>query len=243
MDQSVTFYLVLALSALAAGIAKSGVPGMAMLGAAFVPLVMPAKLSTGYVLPFLLFADIIAIVYWRRVAVIRYILSLLPAMCVGVIAGFLLMIRIPDAVYGKVLGSILLILLMLDALCRYLKIRITGNSRYFAQGAGFIAGIMSMLANAAGPVIMLYLLAMNMSKEQFVGTCAWIYFAIGIFKIPFSIALTLLTLDSFSINLMLLPCVILGSALGVYLLRKISDPLFEKIMWVMVLIGGIKLFF
>ena len=242
MEQSFVFYPVLAFSALTAGISKSGVPGMAMVGSVFVPLVMPAKLSTAYVLPFLLFADIIAVTYWRRAAVMRYIVALLPAMFTGIIAGFLLMDRIPDAVYGKVLGSIVLLLLLLDAVCRHRKIRIPENSRLFAWGMGLLAGIMTMLANAAGPAMMLYLLTMNISKEQFVGTGAWIYLAINIFKIPFSVALGLMTPDSFSTNVMLLPCVILGSFLGVRLMRRISGPVFEKMMRLMVLLGGIKLF-
>jgi len=243
MEQSIVFYLVLGGSALTAGISKSGVPGVAMLGAVFVPMVMSAKLSTAYVLPFLLFADIIAIAYWRRSAVMRYIIALLPAMFTGIIAGFFVMDRIPDAVYGKVLGSIVILLLSMDAVCRHLKIRIPEHSRIFAWGMGFLAGVMTMLANAAGPALMLYLLTMNISKEQFVGTSAWIFFAINLFKVPFSIALGLMTLDSLNVNLMLLPCVILGSILGVHLMRRISGPMFEKMMRVMVLIGGIKLFF
>ena len=243
MEQSFLFYLVLAVSALTAGIAKSALPGVAMLGAVFVPLVMSAKLSTGYILPFLIFADIIAIIYWRRAAVMRYLIALLPAMFVGIIAGFVLMDRIPDAVYGKVLGSIVILLLGMDAVCRHRNIRIPENCRLFAWGMGFLAGIMTMLANAAGPVLMIYLLTRNISKEQFIGTGAWIYFAVNVCKVPFSAALGLMTLDSLGVNLLLLPCVIVGSILGVRLAHRISGAMFEMLMRVMVLVGGVKLFF
>jgi len=237
------FYLVLAVSALIAGVAKSGVPGTAILGSVLVPLVMPAKLSTGYVLPFLLFADIIAVAYWRKAAVMRYLVMLLPSMFAGVIAGFFLMGHIPDAIYGKALGSIVLLLLATDAVCRRKNIQIPQNSRLLAYGMGFLCGVMTMMANAAGPVMMLYLLAMNITKEQFVGTNAWIFLINNAFKLPFSAALGLLTPGSFSINLILFPFVILGSVIGVFLVRRISGPSFEKLMRVMVLIGGIKLFF
>jgi uncharacterized membrane protein YfcA len=243
VEHSAAFYCVLALSALVSGIAKSGVPGMGMLSSVFVPLVMPAKLSTGYVLPFLLFADVIAVACWRRSVVARYIAALLPAMFTGIVVGFLIMDRIPDAVYGRVLGCIVILLLILDATCRRLKIRIPENSRLFAWSMGFLAGVMTMLANAAAPAMMLYLLAMKISKDEFVGTGAWIYFAINLFKMPFSIALGLITPDSFTINLMMLPFIILGSIAGVFLLRRISGPLFEKLMRIMILAGGIKLLF
>ena len=243
MEQSFLFYLALAFSALTAGISKTGVPGVAIVGSVLVPLVMPAKLSTGYVLPFLLLADIIAVAYWRRAAVMRYITALLPPMFAGIILGFLIMDRIPDAIYGKVLGGIVILLVIMDAACRRRNIRIPENSRIFAWSMGLLAGVMTMLANAASPAMMLYLLAMKISKEQFVGTGAWIYFAINAFKVPFSISLGLMSLESVKLNLMLLPCIILGSILGVCLIRRISGPLFEKIMRIMVLIGGIKLCF
>ena len=243
MEHSTAFYLVLAFSALMAGVAKSGVSGSHLLGVVCVPLVMSAKLSTGYILPFLLFADIIAVAYWRRSAVLRYIAALLPAMFVGIIVGYFLMGRIPDVVYGKVLGSIIILLLVLDAVRRHFKISIPENSRGFAWGMGFLAGVMTMVANAAGPVMMLYLLTINMSKEQFVGTSAWIFLVVNAFKVPFSVSLGLMTLESLGVNLMLLPCVILGSVIGVHIMRRLSGPAFEKTMRVMVLISGIKLLF
>ena len=243
MGGTVIFYLVLAFCAFITGLAKTGVPGMAMLGAVFVPMVMPAKQSTGYVLPFLLFADIIAVLYWRKAAVMSYIVAILPPMFVGIILGYFLMDRIPDAVYGKVLGSIIVLILAMDAVVRHQNLRIPENSRLFAWSMGLLAGAMTMLANAAGPVLMIYLLSMNISKEQFVGTGAWIYLAINIFKIPFSISLGLMTMDSFRTNLILLPFVILGGVLGVLLLRRISGPMFIKTMRAMVFIGGVKLFF
>ena len=243
MEHSAAFYLVLVISALTAGISKAGLPGMGVVGAVFVPMVMPAKLSTAYVLPFLLFADAIAVTYWRRSAVLRYLAALLPSMFAGIIAGFLLMDRISDAIYGKVLGSIVILLLIADAAFRHFKIRIPENSRTFAWSMGFLAGVMTMMANAAGPAITLYFLTMKVSKEQFVGTIAWIFLAINVFKVPFSVALGLMTLDSLSVNLMLLPCVILGSIAGVYLVRRISGPMFAELMRVMVFIGGVKLFF
>ena len=164
-------------------------------------------------------------------------------MFVGIVVGFFLMDRIDDSVYGKVLGCIILVLLATDAIFRRFHIQVPKNSRLFGWGMGFLAGVMTMLANAAGPVMMLYLLAMDVSKEEFVGTSAWIYLAINMFKVPFSVMLGLITFDSLTVNLALLPCIILGSFLGVWMLRRISGPFFEKLMRVMVLIGGIKLFF
>lgn len=243
MDVSAFTLVVLGFSAVLIGMSKTGVPGLAILGVVMVPMVIPAKLSTGYILPFLIFSDFIAVAYWRKAAVWRHILAVLPAMLLGIAAGYLLMGRIDDAVYGNVLGAIVILILIMDWARRRFNLPIPVDSRAFAWTLGFLAGLLTMLANAAGPAMMIYLLAMNISKEAFVGTNAWLYFIVNLCKAPFSMHLGLITFDSLMVNLMLLPCVIAGCVLGIAVMRKIPGDAFNTLMRVMALIGGIKLFF
>lgn len=243
MDVSVFTLAVLGFSAVLIGISKTGVPGLAILGVVLVPMVIPAKLSTGYILPFLIFSDFVAVAYWRKAAVWRYILAVLPAMFLGIVAGYLLMGRIDDAVYGKVLGAIVILILIMDWARRRFNLPIPVDSRAFAWTMGFLAGLLTMLANAAGPAMMIYLLAMNISKEAFVGTNAWLYFIVNLCKVPFSMHLGLISPDSLLVNAMLLPCVIVGCVLGIAVMRKIPGEAFNTLMRVMAFIGGVKLFF
>ncbi|SBW08709.1 conserved membrane hypothetical protein [uncultured delta proteobacterium] len=243
MAFSLAAYMILGLAAFTSGIAKTGVPGLAILGVVLVPLVIPAKLSTGYVLPFLIFADVLAVIYWRKAAVWRHIIAVLPSMFLGIVIGYLLMDRIDDAVYGKVLGAIVVFILSLDWARRRFELSFPVDSRLFAWSMGFLAGLMTMLANAAGPVMMIYLLAMNISKEEFVGTNAWLYFIVNLSKVPFSISLGLITPDSFLVNAFMLPCVIAGGAAGVLIMRAIPDKTFTALMRFLAFAGGVKLFF
>ena len=243
MDLPISAYIILGLSAFIMGVSKTGVPGLAILAVVLVPMVIPAKISTGYILPFLIFSDIMAVIYWRKAAIWRHILAVLPAMFVGIVIGYFLMDRIDDAVYGKVLGALVVFLLTLDCVRRYYHIPVPENSRLLAWGLGLLAGILTMLANAAGPAMMIYLLAMNISKEAFVGTNAWMYFIVNLSKVPFSVNLGLITWDSFLVNLTLLPCVVAGCIAGVLIMRRIPGDIFTMIMRGMAFLGGIKLLF
>lgn len=243
MDFSFTAYMILGLAAFLTGISKTGVPGLAILGVVLVPMIISAKLSTGYILPFLIFADIMAVAYWRKAAVWRYIIAVLPAMFFGIVVGYLLMGRIDDAVYGKVLGIIVIVIVGLDWARRRFNLSFPVESRLFAWVMGFLAGLMTMLANAAGPVMMIYLLAMNISKEEFVGTNAWLYFIVNLSKVPFSMHLGLITPDSFWVNLVLLPSVIVGGIAGVFIMRAIPGKAFDTLMRVLAFAGGVKLLF
>jgi uncharacterized membrane protein YfcA len=243
MDFSPAAYMILGLAAFFSGISKTGVPGLGILGVVLVPMIIPAKLSTGYVLPFLIFADVMAVIYWRKAAVWRHIIAVLPSMLFGIFIGYLLMDRIDDAAYGKVLGAIVVFIISFDWARRRFALSIPADSRPVAWSMGFLAGLMTMLANAAGPVMMIYLLAMNISKEEFVGTNAWLYFIVNLSKVPFSMHLGLITPDSFWVNAVLLPSVVAGGIAGVFVMRAIPEKAFNTLMRLLAFAGGVKLFF
>jgi uncharacterized membrane protein YfcA len=112
-----------------------------------------------------------------------------------------------------------------------------------AIAAGVLAGVLTMLANAAGPIMTVYLLSMDMDKNEFVGTSAWFYFIINLFKLPFSIALGLVTWETLKINLFLLPLVALGSFVGVIVMKKLPQKAFNIIAQILAVVGGVKLLF
>ena len=243
MELSALALTLLALTALFSGMSKTGFPGLGIVFVVIVPLAIPAKESTGYILPFLIFGDVLAVIYWRKSAIWRHIAVMLPSMCVGIVCGYFLMDRIADAAYGRVLGSVVLLLTALDWARRRFDLPIPVGNRAVGYALGFLAGVMTMLANAAGAVTMIYLLAMSVSKEEFVGTAAWIFFIINLFKVPFSVALGLITWESLQVNLILLPFVLVGGYLGLVALRRISGKSFDTLMRALAFLGGLKLFF
>jgi uncharacterized protein len=230
-------------AALVTGFSKSGVPGIGILAPILAAMAMPARASTGFLLPVLIEGDCIAVGYWRRIGSWPRLLRILPWTAVGVVAGYFLMGALSDAIFKPLLGGMILAIVVLDLIRRAAKIEFRSDNRVVAAIIGILAGIFTMLANAAGPVMTIYLLSMGLSKEEFVGTGAWFYFIMNLFKVPFSLALGLITWESLKFDLFLLPVVVIGSLAGVLVMKKLPQRAFNLIAEILALAGGVKLFF
>jgi len=110
-----------------------------------------------------------------------------------------------------------------------------------AWSAGWAAGVTTMLANAAGAVMTIYLLACRLPKLQFVGTAAWFFLIINVAKLPFSVSLGLINVRSLTLNALLIPGVVLGVILGKFFLGKINQRAFEWMLIAFSLAGGLHL--
>jgi len=112
---------------------------------------------------------------------------------------------------------------------------------WFGVLAGVFAGFATQVANAAGPVMMLYLLAMRLPKLEFLGTGAVFFFLINWFKVPFMVNLGLIDTASLGLNLRLAPVVLLGAWLGRLIARKIEQKTFENTALALAALAAVKL--
>ena len=87
----------------------------------------------------------------------------------------------------------------------------------------------------------IYLVAMRLPKMQFVGTAAVFFMVLNLFKVPFMVNLGLITVQSFKFNLMLAPAVLIGAFMGRWLLIRINQQVFEKLVLAFSAIAGIML--
>ena len=108
---------------------------------------------------------------------------------------------------------------------------------------GVLGGITTMLANAAGPVIALYLLAVSLPKLRLVATGAWFFFVLNIAKIPFSANLGFITTESLLIDLVLAPCVIVGLIFGLMVVRRLPQKLFDTFLLAFTAVAAIRMIF
>lgn len=243
LDVSWMGWMVMGLSAFFIGLSKTGLPGVGILAIIAVAAVIPARASTGLILPMLIIADIFAVSYYHRHAVWKHLIRLLPYAVVGVIAGYLAMGHVNDQQLRRLMGGIVLVLLGLN----YWRNRHVADDApvpsawWFPAGLGLLAGITTMMANAAGPIMIIYLLAMRLPKEEFVGTGAWYFFMVNCFKVPFSAHLGLITLESLKFNLLLTPLLILGALAGIVLVKRIQEKHFNAMVQWLALAGAIKL--
>ena len=245
MDLDLLGWIVVALCAVMVGISKTGIPGMGILIVPLMALVLPVRKSTGILLGILILADLFAIVYHRRNAKWGHILRLLPAAFAGIVAGYFGLKVVDDQELKPIIGGICLLMLGIS----YWRTRVRGEDSpiptrwWFAVGLGFMAGVTTMMANAAGPVMIIYLLAMRLPKIEFVGTSAWFFFVVNWLKVPFSANLNLMTVDSVKLNLMLLPCIAVGAFTGIFFLKRIPEKVFAAVVQILAAAAAIKLLF
>ena len=245
MDIDTTGWIVVALCAMMVGITKTGIPGLGILVVPMMALVMPARKSTGILLGILILADLFAILYHRRNARWSHVIRLLPAAFVGVVAGFYGLRFVDDRQLKPIIGAIVLVMLGVN----YWRTRAGGKDApipaqwWFAAGLGFIAGVTTMMANAAGPIMIIYLLAMRLPKIEFVGTGAWFFFIVNWLKVPLSAKLDLMTIESVKFDLMMLPFIAVGAVVGIFFLKRIGQKAFSTVVQILAVAAAIKLLF
>jgi uncharacterized protein len=242
LDFDVTQWILVALAAMVFGVTKTGIPGIGILGIVLVASVMDTKLSTGFVLPLLIMADIVAVAYYRRHAEWKHLFRLMPPALVGIAIGYFLMERIDGGQLRPILGGIVIVLLALDLWRNTRETPPAIPDHWgFAVAVGVVAGITTMLANAAGPLIVLYFLAMKFDKERFIGTAAWYFLILNCIKVPLQMQLGNITAESFMTDLALLPAVLIGATCGVLILKRIPQTWFVIIVKVLTLAAAVKL--
>ncbi|MEM8568775.1 MAG: TSUP family transporter, partial [Bacteroidota bacterium] len=97
--------------------------------------------------------------------------------------------------------------------------------------------------NLAGAFSNIYFLAMRLPKNQFIGTAAWLFFMINLFKLPFHIWVWgTITWDSGLISLKIFPAVILGFVVGIKLVRLIRDDGYRRMILLLTALGAVAIF-
>jgi uncharacterized membrane protein YfcA len=238
-------WLCLLAGGLAIGGSKGGLAGIGILPVVFFATVLPPRASTGIVLPLLIVGDICAIITYHRVAVWKAFWKLLPPAMVGVVVGYFCMAHISGPAFGPLIGWIVLALVALQLARGALGTKLDHffESHGWGWGMGLLTGITTMLANAAGPVATLYLLSLRLPKWNFIGTMAWSFFVINLWKVPFSVRLGLINGVSLQLTLALAPCVLAGFFLGRYLAGRMPQKIFENFLLVCTAIGALRLIF
>jgi len=236
-------WAIACLAAVGIGVSKSGLPGISLLHVVLFAQLFPGITSTGVVLPMLIAGDLGAVWLFRRHAQWHHVRKTLPPAVVGVACGWFIMSKLPASSFGPTIGAIVLTLAALQWLRdshpqRFLAVP---HTRGFAWTMGLIAGVTTMLANAAGPVMGLYLLAVALPKDAFVGTSAWFFLLINLMKVPFSAQLGLITPATLAFNAILAPAIFAGLFLGRSLVARLSQRGFDKLVLAFAILAALKL--
>lgn len=208
--------------------------------------IFPAKDSVGILLPMLVMGDLFAVIFYRRNVVWKYLISLIPWVLIGILCGYFVLDFVDDDQLKPIIGVIVLSMIALHVWREKLGERFNEmlpRSIWFTLLMGILGGFTTMIGNAAGGVMAIYLLVKGLPKTEFVGTGAWFFLFVNLIKVPFYIHLGLITMTSFTFNLWMFPAILAGAFIGVKILPYIPERIFQILVLGFAALGGIRLLF
>ena len=235
--------MVLATAALLVGFAKTAIGGLGSVAVALFAGVMPARESTAAVLLLLLVGDTLAIVVYRRHCDWSLLRLLVPGVLPGLALGTAVLALFGDRTIEIAIGVILLLLVVVQLVVTQRGVRT--DERPWSGGAkaatGVAAGLTTMVANAGGPVVTLYLVAQGVDKKRFLGTAAWFFLGVNLCKLPFSVGLGLVHRDMLVDTAVLAPLVLAGGLVGIVAVRRIGQRSFDAAVLLASLVSAVAL--
>lgn len=249
----------LAGSALIIGISKAGFgSGVGIMAAPLAAVAVGSEKMLGVLLPVLIAGDVLSIVHYLRVRDGRSLAMLLPGCAAGVVVGTFILEWFRGMGHGGKLldgtvGVLCMVFVGMQTVLLMRRARAKPDDAASPEKppyrpaiwhgvlAGAAAGLTSTLSHAAGPVIAMFLLAQRPDKRVFVGTTAWFFFGCNLMKLPTFISGGILTVGTLGYLAYLAPVVFAGTLLGVWMNRRVPARAFSCVIYVLVLLTGVKL--
>jgi uncharacterized membrane protein YfcA len=245
---SVWEFAALAAAAMLVGFSKTAVSGANTVSLAIFAAVLPARASTGVLLPVLIVGDVLAVLTYRRHAHWPTLWRLFPAVAGGVVVGTVFLMWADDQIVRMSIGAILL---MMAGVTVWRRRKATAEeepkevtsraSRIKARSYGVLGGFTTMVANAGGPVMSMYLLSAGFRKLGFLGTSAFFFLIVNVSKVPFSVGLGLIDGRSLLLDAALAAFVVPGAVIGKLAVDRINQRLFEQLVIAATVVGGAQL--
>ena len=226
------------LCAIGVGMAKTGLGGLGMVVVPVLANIFGSKSSTGILLLLLIMADFFGVYYYHRHAELKKIIQLLPSALVGIFTGVYIGDKISDAQFQVLLGLIIIA----GALMTMIKIDVKQN-KGLSTIIGFLGGFITMVGNAAGPIMSIYFLSMGFEKNKFIGTAAWFFLFVNVVKVPFHIIFwKTINFNTLLFDLTLFPMILIGAIIGVWIVEKIPEKPYKIFVISSVFLSTILLF-
>ena len=224
---------IVLFSCLCFGISKTGINGISTVAVPLFALVFGGKEATGVVLPLLCFADLVAVLYYRRHAEWKYIIKLIPWALAGFGLALLADRLVPPRGFKILIGSCILAgLLIMVWNDRRGKDTAIPSAWWFQAVFGVMGGFSTMIGNAAGPIMSVFLLSVRLPKNSFVGTAAWFFLIVNYLKLPLQLFVWRnITRERLLFVLPLVPFILLGAWLGVILVKNVSEKVFRILVY------------
>lgn len=226
------------------GMSKTGLSGAGLFVVPVYAAIFGGKPSVGLVLPMLVLADLIAVKYYHRHAEWKFVIKLLPWAFAGIFIALITGQLINDEQFRKLIAIVVLsgIGLMVFQDLRKQKIQ-PPDYWWFAALLGLAGGFSTMIGNAAGPILSLYLLSMRLPKNIYIGTGAWFFLIVNVSKLPLHIGIwKTISCESLKFDAFMIPAIIIGTIAGIYLVKIIPEKYYRWFIILSTLASAFVLF-
>jgi len=237
-----TVLAVAALAVFVVALSKSGLLGaLGVIGVPLLSQVMDPRAAAGMMLPVLLVMDAIGLIAYRREVDWRNLKLMLPGAMVGTLIGWVLWSLVSGAFVLLMVGIITL-LFVLDALIPWRKtLQGLPPSKGWGRFWGAMAGFTSFISHTGGPPFQIYVLPQRLPPNVYAGTSAWFFAIVNSSKLVPYFFLGQLSVANLTLSALMVPVAILGMAVGIVLVRRISARHFYAIAYGLVFLLSLKL--
>ena len=237
------FYLAAIPAIVLIGLSKGGFSGLSLLSLPLLALVMSPVQAAAVMLPILIVQDVVSVWAFRHTWDKRNLLILVPGAMVGILAGYLLAAKVPEAAVELAIGVISVVFAIRRLIIERRPVLPDPAPADVPRGLfwGSLIGFTSMVAHAGGPPFQIYVMPQRLPPNVFVGTSAIVFALVNWLKVPPYIALGQFTPENLTISVAMFPVAILSTWLGVVLVRRVSGVSFYTIVYWLVIVVGAKL--
>ena len=229
------------LAASLVGMSKGGLPTVGMLSVPILSLYMSPIKAVVMLLPIYIISDMVGLWLYRKDFSAINLKILVPAGILGILVGWLTASMVSDAAVKGMIG-LMGVGFVAHAWRQRKTVQIAQPARW-GPGIfwGGISGFASFISHAGGPPFQVYLLPQKLPKLVFAGTSTLFFAVINLVKLGPYHLLQPYGLAEMMGALVLIPFALIGTVVGAYLTRKISDDWFFKWVQVGLLLISLKL--
>ena len=234
-------WFAISVAALSIGMSKTGVQGIMLMIVPLMAMAFGAKESTGVILPMLCRADIIAVAYYKRIADWKVVAKLLPTAILGFFLAIGVDNMIPNGQFRQLMGWTLMLALVVMIWSEIFGKENRWMKKWrYAAIFGLLGGFTTMIGNAAGPVMSVYLLSMRKEKMEYIGINAWFFLVVNLLKVPLqAFVWDNITWDSLQLNLVMLPVIGIGSLIGIRIVKLLPEKIFRRFIQIVTILSVI----
>ena len=243
-DLSTFQWFLAILCGMIIGMSKTGISGAGLIAVPILAAIFGGRPSVGLLLPMLIIADLFAVKFYNRHADWKYVIKLLPWTVAGILIALFVGKSVNDQQFR---GMIALVVIVGIALMIYQDLRRKNlevpSSWWFSAILGLGSGFATMIGNASGPLMAFYLLSMRLPKNIYIGTGAWFFLIVNLFKVPLHVFVwKTISLESLTFDMIMMLPIIAGAFLGYYLIKLIPERAYRIFIMATTLASAIALF-